>query len=288
MSCAKIGVVQYAVSPLQSEEAFWNGIRQYVDQAQAENVELLMFPEYLTAHLLSLNSSLTHREACAYLDQFTEKYLSFFQEISRESGIMILGGTHIHQESPGEFFNEAFFFCPDGSIKRQKKVHLIPEERKIWHLTPGKDFAVFETPLGKVAILICYDIEFPEVARYVTDQGAEIILCPTYTDAPAGYYRVRYCAQARAIENQRFVALCGLVGEMPGNPQVDVGRSRCGFFSPCDHPFPADGVLRVGEWDQPMLLTCELDLGQLRKNWEIGQVSPFKDRRPEVYQEWGA
>ncbi|WP_244527444.1 carbon-nitrogen hydrolase family protein [Lihuaxuella thermophila] len=278
-----MGVVQYRIAPLQTEAQFWEGLEHHVRQAQKQGVELLVFPEYLTASLLALRPALTHRQACAYLDQFTGTYLKFFQKLSREADMMILAGTHIHEVN-GSYVNEAFFFYPDGRVERQMKLHLTPEERKVWKLAPGEDLRVFDTPIGKTVILICYDIEFPELARIAAEQQAELILNPVYTDTMAGYYRVRHTAQARAVENQRFIVQCGMVGGLPHIPQIDAAYAQSGFFSPCDHPFPPDGVLALCQADQEEVLSCQLDLERLRKNWEQGKVSPFKDRKPELYR----
>ncbi|MBA4494859.1 carbon-nitrogen hydrolase family protein [Paenactinomyces guangxiensis] len=279
---AHVGVVQYAIRPLSSEKDFWKGIQNHVRAAGERGVELLVFPEYLTAHLLALQPALPHHEACAYLNGFTDSYIRFFRQLSRDTGIMIVAGTHIHEEN-GAYVNESFFFFPTGRIERQKKLHLTPEERKVWKLTPGENLQVFDTPVGKVAILICYDIEFPELSRIVSDEKVEIILNPTYTDTMAGYYRIRHCAQARAVENQRYIAVCGMTGKLPEVPQIDTGYSQSGFFSPCDHPFPPDGVLSVCEANVETLVSYRLDLNFLKQNWEQGQVSPYKDRKQELY-----
>lgn len=279
----KVGAVQYELKVLQSEEEYWDGIRQVVKQAQEGGITLLVFPEYLTGNLLALQSLRSYEEVCAYLDSFTEKYIDFFQKLSKETHVSILAGTHIHQEE-GQYVNEAFLFFPDGRIEKQKKIHLTPEERNMWKLAPGNRLNIIDSPLGKMAILICYDIEFPELSRIVAEEKVEIILCPTYTDTAAGYYRVRHCSQARAIENQRFVVLSGLVGELPHVPQIDTGFCYAGAFSPCDHPFPADGVLALGSSKGQEVVVVKLDLDDLHRNWKQGQVSPYFDRKEELYQ----
>jgi predicted amidohydrolase len=277
-----IAAVQYRTQPLANKQTFWDHIRHQVHQAKEQGVKLIVFPEYLTANLLALAPVMSTLDARPYLDQFTDEYIETFTQMSRDTGVTILGGTHIYKEK-GRYYNGAFLFDPYGHVNIQKKVHLTPEERKSWELSHGDDFAVFDTEAGRAAILICYDIEFPEGARIVADQGADMILCPSYTDAAAGYYRVRFCSQARAIENQLYVALSGIISEMPGIPQIDVGYSQAGIFTPCDHPFPADGILALGRGDGTMMVTHELDLQLLRENRTHGQVSPYYDRRPEVY-----
>jgi predicted amidohydrolase len=238
----------------------------------------------MTAHLLSLKEILTHEEACVYLDTLTLEYLHFFQQQSKEWNITILGGTHICKEDQA-YVNRAHLFFPDGRMEIQDKLHLTPEEQNIWPLVPGEDLHVFDTQWGLMSILTCYDIEFPELARAAADRGVKLILCPSYTDSSFGYHRVRHCAQARAIENQLFVALSGIVGVLAeGRPQVDTGFSQAGVFAPCDRPFTVDGILQVGDPNQDMTVFANVDFAKLHENREHGAVAPFYDRRPALYE----
>lgn len=282
----KIASVQYAIGTLRSKEAFWTKVKGYVEEAAKQGARLIVFPEYLTGHLLSLHPTVSNEEACEILHGYTEEYMDQFAALSRDSGLMILAGTHIHRDQApeGRYYNEAFLFFPDsGRIERHKKVHLTPEERRAWPLAPGERFEAFDTELGRMAIQICYDIEFPEGSRIVADLGAEIILCPSYTDTAAGYYRVRHCSQARAVENQLYVVMSGLVGRMPRVEQVDAGYSRAGIFAPCDRPFPSDGVLAQGVTNRGAVVTAETSLKQLAENRAHGGVSPYYDRKQALY-----
>ncbi|MEW6660928.1 MAG: carbon-nitrogen hydrolase family protein [Bacillota bacterium] len=279
---AIVAAVQYDIGPLTSAEEFWHKVGHIVKRAQKKGVQLLVFPEYLTAHLLALTPPMEHAGANRYLHEFTGEYHKRFALLSRDTGMTILGGTHILKEDAG-YVNAAFLFFPDGTIEMQKKVHMTPEERQVWGLTPGDSFAVYDTAAGKAAVLVCYDIEFPEAGRIVADMGAEVILCPSYTDGAAGYHRVRNCCQARAIENQLFVVLSGIIGVLPHVPQIDFGHSQAGLFAPCDFPFPDNGILALGKANSPMLVSADLDLGLLKENRAKGQVSPYQDRRRDIY-----
>jgi predicted amidohydrolase len=143
---------------------------------------------------------------------------------------------------------------------------------------------MFDTEWGRLSILTCYDIEFPELARAAAERGAELILCPSYTDTAHGYYRVRHCCQARAVENQLFVALSGIVGALSEErPQIDQGYCQAGLFSTCDYQFAEHGVVRSGEVNQSMIVYGDADFSKLRQNREHGAVAPFYDRRPSFY-----
>jgi predicted amidohydrolase len=285
-----VSVVQYGIGPLKSKRAFWQNVGRFVDRAKARGAELIVFPEYVTAHLLALEPAMTNAEACEYLHGQTEDYIRHFSALSRERDITIVGGTHIHREGvpadSGTYYNESFLFHPDGRIDRQPKIHLTPEERKEWPLMPGDRYAVFDTRVGRVAIQVCYDIEFPEGSRILADMGAELICCPSYTDAAAGYWRVRNCGQARAIENQLIVAVSGIVGQMPGVAQIDTGYCRAGVFAPCDRPYPANGVLAEGASNRSGLVCAIVDLDVLHENRTGGAVSPYFDRKPELYNRY--
>lgn len=285
MTISAISVVQYAIGPLNSKEEFWRQVAQHMKQAMDDGSKLIVFPEYLTGTLLALSPVLNHLEACQFIDSFTDEYISTFQALSKETGITIQAGTHIKKQGDG-FVNAAFLFFPDGRYVQQNKVHLTPEERARWNLIPGDSFSVQDTEVGRVGILTCYDIEFPESARAVADMGADIILCPSFTDAAHGYHRLRFCSQARAVENQVFVALSGLVGYLPHIPQIDSGYCQAGIFAPCDYPFPAEGTLALGETNESLIVTGKIDMEMLKENRERGQVFPSKDRRPEVYAKY--
>ncbi|GFZ94787.1 hypothetical protein GCM10008018_46460 [Paenibacillus marchantiophytorum] len=285
MKKLKIATTQYGLTDIRTEEEFWTGIDTKVRDAAEQGASMIVFPEYMTAHLLSLEPSMLHDEACYFLDGLTVKYIEFFGELSRECDIAIQAGTHICLKEKGEYSNKAFLFFPDGRVETQCKMHLTPEEQIRWPLVAGDELNVFDTEWGRMAILTCYDIEFPELARAAALRGAELLLCPSYTDSSFGYHRVRHCAQARAIENQLFVVLSGLVGALSEDrPQVDIGFCQAGVFTPCDLPFAADGILQVGETNENRTVLAELDFHRLRENRERGAVAPFYDRRPDLYE----
>jgi predicted amidohydrolase len=284
MTKLTIATIQYGLVDIHTEEQFWDGLVSRIKEAAGQGVDLLIFPEYTTAHMLSLIPAMSYPEACCYLDSFTNAYQDFFRFYSKETNMVILGGTHICKELNG-FVNKASLFFPDGRIEMQNKLHLTPEEKQRWNLTEGDALHIFETQWGKFSILTCYDIEFPEIARIASAKGAELILCPSYTDSAEGYHRVRNCSQARAIENQLFVALSGIVGSLTEDrPQIDKGYCQSGVFSPCDTPFPGDGVIQAGELNENMMVITKVDFSLLHENRKHGMVAPFYDRRPALYE----
>ncbi|NIK79147.1 putative amidohydrolase [Paenibacillus castaneae] len=283
MRTLNIATMQYGLSDVQTENQFWDRLSLMIKDAVDRGAKLLLFPEYLTAHLLSFKPAMTHYAACHYLDSFTDAYRHFFQQSSCEYGVAIVGGTHITQEKGG-FVNKASLFFPDGRIEEQNKLHLTPEERDRWSLIEGDRLNIVDTKWGRIAIAVCYDIEFPELARVAAERGATMILCPSYTDTVFGYHRVRLCSQARAIENQLFVVLSGIVGSLPEKrPQIDYGYCQAGVFTPCDLPFTEKGIAAIGEENQHGMVMANIDFAHLQENRQHGVVAPFYDRRPDLY-----
>lgn len=280
-----VAAVQFRLKRYRRPAAFWEDIRRHVEEAARCDAQLVVFPEYVTAQLLAQTAPMDNGEACEFLHGRTDEVLSTFTSLSRAFGVVILGGTHVHREN-GRYYNEAFLFFPDGRIGRQKKLHLTPEERNEWPLSPGDGLTVFDTPVGPVGIAICYDVEFPEVGRLLADAGAEWLLCPSFTETKAGYYRVRVCCRARATENQMYAVMSGLVGRLPDVPQIEAAYSRAAVFAPCDEPFPPDGILAQGRPNTGDTIVCSVAVDRLALNRTAGRVAPFFDRKTDRYAGW--
>ena len=97
--------------------------------------------------------------------------------------------------------------------------------------------------MGRVGILVCYDVEYPELPRLLAEQGIDILFVPYWTDTKNSYLRVRRCAQARAIENECYVAISGSVGTLPKVENMDIQYSQAAVFSPSDFAFPHDAIM---------------------------------------------
>lgn len=284
MTTLTIAVAQYGLTHIETTDQFWDGLAKRMEDAAKQHADLFVLPEYVTLHLLTLVPSMNYIEACEYLDSFSDSYEDFFKSYSAKLNMIILAGTHVHKGDEG-YVNQAGLFFPDGRKEIQNKIQLTPEEKTRWNLEAGEGINIIESDWGRLAILTCYDIEFPELSRIAADQGVELILCPSYTDTVAGYHRVQNCVHARAIENQLFVALSGIVGELEEQRlQIDRGNCRAGIFGPCDVPFPDDGVILAGELNEDMLIVTEIDFAMLRENRNYGIVAPFYDRRADLYE----
>lgn len=280
----RVSAVQFEQRPLTGFDDFARSVHWAVQVARDAGAQLLCFPEYVTGSLLTLpaprqpsDGAASGLEAWRY---WTQAYLDLFAETARHSGVYILGGTHLVTDGTA-WYNQAHLFDPAGNVYTQRKLHLTPYEAEPWRLATGDALTVFDTPIGRLAVLICFDIEFPEAARAAADAGAQILLCPSATDDRAGFWRVRYCAMARAVENQVYVVHSALVGNLPAVRGLEQSYGRSAVIAPCDVPFPPDGIVVEGEWNQPLVVTGDVDLALLDEVRTAGSVTPRLCRRSE-------
>jgi predicted amidohydrolase len=281
----RVSAVQYHLHTIQSFEEFAAQCEHYIKTAEEYGSEFVLFPEFFTTQLLSIGSSQGTRLTINELPGFTEQYLTLFKRLAVLHNMHIIGGTHVIKRDE-KLYNVAHLFYPDGRVEEQAKLHITPTEVTGWNMAAGDNFKVFDTEKGRIAILTCYDIEFPEIVRIAKAKGADIIFCPSCTDDRHGFHRVRYTSHARAIENQVYVVLTGTVGSLP---TVDFMRANFGqavVITPNDIPFPPQGILTQGELNNDMIVTADVDLSLLYEVRERGSVTTWRDRRTDLYTDW--
>lgn len=274
----RVAAAQYALTPVASFEEFADRAEGAILQAKELAAELAVLPEYLGAQLLSVPRG---APGIRDLAEAAPRYRALFAGLARRHGTAILAGTTIVTNG-NRLENAAHLFHADGRVDVQAKLHLTPTERD-WGLTPGERLTLVEVGGRKAAILVCYDIEFPELARMARAQGAEILLCPSSTEDRHGFHRVRYSAHARAIEDQVYVVVAMTVGGMPHVEGLRMTVGQAALISPCDYPFPPGGVLAEGEMQHDMIVAAELDFAALAKAQAGGSVRTWQDRRPDLY-----
>ncbi|HEX8387280.1 MAG TPA: GNAT family N-acetyltransferase, partial [Rubricoccaceae bacterium] len=279
----RVCAVQYPMREIGSFDDFRRQITFFVDAAAGYKADFVVFPEIVTLQLLSY---LPHREpgqSVRQLAALTGDVVELFQGLALKYAVNIVAGSH-YAEEDGHLVNVSYLCRRDGSVDRQLKLHITPNERRWWGVRPGDAVRVFDTDRGRVAIAICYDVEFPEVARIAAAGGAQILFVPFCTDNRQGYLRVRLCAQARAIENQMFVVTAGVTGLIPSVENMDINYAQSGVFTPSDFPFARDGVAAECEPNLEALVVADLDLELLRQNRLAGTVRPWADRRTDLYE----
>ena len=279
----RICVVQYAMRKIDSFEEFATQCEYFVDVASGYKSDFVLFPEIFTLQLLSYMGKKRPGIAARELAKVTPQYLSLFTDLAIKYNINIIGGSHFVMEE-GSLYNISFLFKRNGEIGKQYKLHITPNERKWWGVVPGNKVEVFDTDCGKIAIQICYDVEFPELSRIAVEKGAEILFVPFCTDERKGYLRVRYCAQARCIENQIYVAMAGNVGNLPQVENMDIQYAQSGIFTPSDFVFARDGIAAECTPNVETVVIHDVDLEELRRNKINGTTLNWQDRRKDLYK----
>lgn len=287
MDRLRVAALQYFIRPVAAWEAFADQVTALVETAADYDCQLLVFPEYFTAQLLTLGDvkrpmpeqvrDLAHQEA---------RYVELMSGLARAHGMYVVGGTiPVMANGTGdEVCNQAFMFSPQGAHGTQRKLHMTRFETEEWDVRADRGLRVFETAFGRVAIAICYDVEFPEIARAAAREDAHILVVPSCTDERQGFLRVKYCAHARAIENQMYVITAHTVGSLPMVPAVHLNYGQAAILTPSDFPFARDGVLAEGNVNQEMMVIGELNLSTIMESRASGTVLPLLDSRNTAAQ----
>ncbi|MDK2972365.1 MAG: hypothetical protein PWP23_2120 [Candidatus Sumerlaeota bacterium] len=276
----RVCTLQYYLRPVQKFEQFEDQVQALIETASDYKCRLIVFPEYFTVQLLTLGDvKRPMPEQIRYLARSRERYIDMLSRLSKRFGIYVAGGTIpvLDEKDPEKVYNLCHFFNPKGEFQVQGKMHMTRFEKEEWFVSPTDKLRIFDTDFGKVAVTICYDVEFPEIARAAARQGVHILIVPSCTDDRQGYLRVRYCGHARAIENQLYVIISGTVGSLPMVPAVHLNYSQAAILNPSDYQFARDGVLAEGPATIETAVIGELDLESIERNRTWGSVLPLLD-----------
>ena len=284
----RIATCQLQARAVSGFDEFMRHVEYFVDVAADYESDFILFPELFTLMLLSAEEKeLSPIEAIEALSRYTPKIRQKLSEMALSYNINIIGGSHPTRMDDGDIHNVAYVCLRDGSIHAQEKIHPTPNEAYWWNIKGGDSIDAIPTDCGPIGVLICYDSEFPELARRLVDEGARIIFVPFCTDSRQGYMRVRYCAQARAIENQCFTVLSGNVGNLPNVANMDIQYAQSCILTPCDFPFARDGIAAEASENVETLTISDVNLADLSWARAEGTVRNLADRRFDLYQiEW--
>jgi predicted amidohydrolase len=275
----RVAAAQYPIDEITAFSAFEDKLSQWVQQAVAHGAQLLVFPEYggmELARIAGRQISLDLHGSIEALQYQIGHYEAAYAELAKRYGVFILAGSVPTRLTDGRFVNRAQFFAPKGQSAFQQK-HIMTRFEAEWGISPSAGLCVFDTGIAKIGIAICYDSEFPLIARSLAESGAEILIVPSCTESLAGYYRVRHACAARALENQMYVIQSPTVGKAPWSVAVDVNVGAAGVFAPPDHRFPADGVLALGNLNEAQWVYATLDLDLLAEVRKDGDVLNVRD-----------
>ena len=279
----RLGLVQWQMRLFKDLEDFYDQIEFFVDTVSDYGTDFIMFPEFFNTPLMSPYNDMPARMAMEHLAEHTKDIRNKIQEFAVAYNVNIIAGTMPLVER-NKLYNVSYLCHRNGHIDMYKKVHITPNEFKFYGMVGGNEIKVFDTDCGKVGLLICYDVEFPELSRILAEQGLQILFVPFMTDTQNGYLRVRYCAQARAIENECYVAIAGCVGNLPRVNNMDIQYSQSAVFTPSDFAFPNQAIKAEATPNAEMVLIADVDLYALRDLHEYGTVKNLLDRRKDLYE----
>ena len=277
MTAFKLALAQYPIDQVASLDAWRGKIVQWVEEAAEAGAKLLIFPEYAAMELAAADPASMGDlpESLRFVAGLIDEIDSYHASLAASYGVHILAGSLPCPLADGRVVNRARLFAPNGKVGIQDKLVMTRFEREKWDIAAGGPVRVFDTVLGRIGISICYDVEFPLIARAQAEAGAMIILTPSCTDSLQGYWRVRIGAQARALENQCFVAQAPTVGMAPWSPVLDENHGAAGLFGPPDGDAPDDGVLALGELGNGQWVYADIDPARVQRWRNDGTVRPY-------------
>jgi predicted amidohydrolase len=220
-----IAVVQFAITHATPEENLKKA-RMFVEEATA-NADMIVFPEDFITGPLNGNRALA---------DFNGQYRAYFQQLARQYSIDIVPGSIIEGDHNGLLYNTTYYIDKTGTIKgRYRKTNLWLSERT--YITPGNEVTVFDTAYGKVGLMICWDLIFPEVFRMMVQQKVEIVICPSYWcyedagvglthDANAEVKLVNALCTARAFENEIVLVYANAAESTSTQQETLIGQSQ--------------------------------------------------------------
>ena len=279
----RLGLIQWQMRPYKDLDELMQQAEFFIDAVSGYRSDFVLFPEFFNAPLMAEDNHLSEAEAIRELAKHTATIVQKFSEFAISYNINIITGSM--PEIKGNLLYNAGYLCRrDGTTERYEKLHVTPDEAKVWGMQGGSQLKAFDTDCGKIGILICYDSEFPELSRLLADEGMDILFVPFLTDTQNGYSRVRHCAQARAIENECYVAIAGSVGNLPKVHNMDIQFAQSMVFTPCDFSFPANGIKAKATTNTEMILIADVDIDLLRELNQFGSVRNLRDRRKDIFE----
>ena len=282
-SDVRIGAVQWQMRQTRSLEDLFSQMEYFVDAVSGYQADVVLFPEFFTGPMMAPWNDQGPAEAVRQLAGYTDAVREEMSRLAVSYNINIIAGS-MPEVDRDQLRNVCYLLRRDGTWDKQYKVHVTPDEVSYWGLRGGDKVEVFDTDFGKIGILICYDVEFPELPRLMAEAGMNILFVPYWTDTKNAYLRVRRCAQARAIENECYVVISGSVGNLPRVENMDMQYSQAAVFTPSDFAFPHDAIAAEATPNTETMLIADLDLDNLREIRSHGSVRNLADRRLDLFE----
>jgi predicted amidohydrolase len=271
----KIAVAKYTIDAPQRFDDFCEKQTRWLREAALAGARIAVMPEYLSLELAATFSSEIYgdlRTSFAAIQRYRRAWLGLFTDLSHRTGMYVVSGSFLLEESSGRYRNRADLFSPGGGHAWQDKLQLTGFEKKTGAIDGGDAVKVFDIDDLRVGIAVCYDIEFPLPVRAQREAGAQLLLVPSCTDTVAGATRVRVGCLARALENRCFVAQAVTAGEAGWSPALDTNTGEATVYAPMDVGFPADGIV-ASTIDSQRWAYADFDPQLLHDSRERSQVT---------------
>jgi predicted amidohydrolase len=291
----RVAAAQYPIEQHRDFAGYAAKVERWIADAAARGCALAVFPEYGSMELGSLMPPDVQRDPRRQrhaIQAHVEPFRALHARLSREHGMWIAAASIPVERPDGSFCNRVHVYGPAGETGFADKQIMTRFEREDWLIDPAQGPAqgsaqrpaqpaqalpVFDTGATVFGISVCYDVEFPLLARRLVEGGARVLLVPSCTDTEAGAHRVRLGARARALENQCYAVHAVTWGQAPWSAAVDVNTGCAAVYGPIDRGFPDDGILASQPADQPGWLVADLDLEALDAVRRDGQVTNDRD-----------
>jgi len=244
-------------------------MEEYVVKAKEKDARLVIFPE------LSLTGYVVRDQIYELAETIRGPSTKTMETVAKKHKVhIIFGMPELSEKTQAVVYSTAVFVGPEGFIGKYRKMHLpthsVFEEKR--YFRPGYQTATFETEIGRIGLIICYDIFFPEICRLTRLKGAQLIVCISASPAVRKTFFETLTA-ARAIENAAFLAYVNLVG-IENGLQFWGGSRLIG---------PQGKIMACAKYDEEQLVTCEVDYADIKPIETF--VPTLKDLRPELFDE---
>ncbi len=281
-SYVRLGLIQWQMRRCESIEDLLGQVEFFVDSVSSVKADFAIFPEFFNAPLMVKYNQLAESEAIRKLADYTDALRDKFVEFAISYNVNIITGSMPYVED-GKLFSICYLCRRDGSWGSYRKIQISPPEVNHWGMIGGSELVAFDTDSGRVGILISDDVEYPELARIYADQGISILFVPFSSSSKNDYQRIKCCAQARAIENECYVAIAGSVGNLPKVSNMDIQFAQSAVFSPADFAFPTNSTISEATPNTEMTVIADVDLDLLKDIHTNGTVRNLADRRRDLY-----
>lgn len=252
MKPIKVALVQFRMKPDGSREKILEHARHLIEGATKEDVQIICFPERWNFRKGDIKEQ---------TEEYDGPTMKFLRQMAGEFGIYIIGGAiWVHTKEENENHIISAIVNPEGElIAIQRKLHLYLSEKAFF--SPGQELKVVDTELGKLGVAICFDMTFPEVARFFALNGVDLILSPVLI-RQEGIENWHIYLKARALENRMPICAVNCVGQF--NEQIYPGQSLVIDFKK-GYETPSKLQVREAPYQKEFVIVDTVDIGTASK-----------------------